>query len=71
MAIEQEKLAECADLLVNLAQIIDVVKQEWAEAWSEWDQEQRDGITKYLKWWYEYDEARRPNASAIEKKEGE
>lgn len=67
--IEQEKLAECADLLVNLAQIIDVVKQEWAESWSDWDQKQRNGITKYLAWWYEHDEAKRVQTSDDEAKE--
>lgn len=39
---------QTANLLTNLAQILDVVKIEWGEAWSEWDQAQRDGITKYL-----------------------
>jgi hypothetical protein len=37
-----------ARLFTNLAQIIDVVKQEWGESWSVWDQEQRDSITAWL-----------------------
>lgn len=37
-----------ADLLTNLAQILDVVKGEWAEEWSVWDQAQRDEITLFL-----------------------
>jgi hypothetical protein len=36
------------NLLTNIAQILDVVKREWGESWSEWDQEQRDGITAVL-----------------------
>jgi hypothetical protein len=38
------------ELLTNLAQILDVVKQEWGESWSAWDQEQRDKITQFLLW---------------------
>ena len=47
-----ERGDKCADLLTNIAQILDVVKGEWAESWSAWDQEQRDAITRYLTWWY-------------------
>lgn len=39
---------EVENLLINIAQILDVVKTEWAEAWSPFDQEQRDHITKLL-----------------------
>jgi gas vesicle protein len=35
-------------LVTNLAQILDVVKGEWGESWSDWDQEQRDKITDLL-----------------------
>jgi hypothetical protein len=39
---------EIRNLLTNIAQILDVVKAEWGEAWSAWDQQQRDAITKFL-----------------------
>jgi hypothetical protein len=35
-------------LLCNIAQILDVVKQEWGESWSAWDQEQREEITRVM-----------------------
>ena len=38
-----------ADILTNVCQIIDVIKQEWGEAWSDWDQSVRDAISKWLK----------------------
>ena len=41
-----------AHLLTNLAQILDVVKGEWKESWSDWDQQQRDGITQWLTRYY-------------------
>ena len=47
------KVISAADLLTNLSQIIDVVKGEWAESWSQWDQEQRDAITAWLKAYYD------------------
>lgn len=40
---------EVETLLINVAQILDVVKTEWAESWSPFDQEQRDHITKLLR----------------------
>jgi len=43
-----ETLRLLPDLLTNVAQILDVVKGEWGEAWSDWDQEQRDRITTCL-----------------------
>jgi hypothetical protein len=48
VADPQRENAEIANLLTNVAQILDVVKLEWGEAWSTWDQEQRDSITKIL-----------------------
>lgn len=39
---------EIADLLCNLAQLLDVVRIEWGDAWSLWDQEQRDHITRLM-----------------------
>src|SRR5579872_5986020 len=39
---------EAAAILTNCAQILDVVKPEWKESWSEWDQATRDGITNWL-----------------------
>jgi len=38
-----------ADTLCNCAQILDVVKIEWGESWSVWDQWVRDDITKSLR----------------------
>lgn len=50
MADTQKKLLlDAQTLLTNVAQILDVVKGEWGPAWSAWDQEQRDGITNWLK----------------------
>lgn len=43
-----ELLTPITNLLTNIAQILDVVKQEWGEAWSSWDQEQRDAISTML-----------------------
>jgi hypothetical protein len=40
---------ETADILTNVCQIIDVVKIEWGEAWSAWDQAVRDSISLWLK----------------------
>jgi hypothetical protein len=37
-----------ADLLTNVCQILDTVKGEWGDAWSEWDQHQRDACGKWL-----------------------
>lgn len=39
-------------LLTRAAQLIDTIKSEWSPdgAWSEWDQEVRDDITKRLRW---------------------
>lgn len=51
--------ARAANLLTNIACILDVVKQEWGEAWSQWDQEQRDGITAWLKEFYDAGQAGR------------
>lgn len=38
-----------ADTLCNCAQILDVVKIEWGESWSVWDQSVRDDITACLR----------------------
>ena len=42
-----------ATILCGAANILDVVKQEWGESWSEWDQSIRDGITELLKETYD------------------
>ncbi len=34
--------------LCNLAQLLDAVKLDWGAEWSEWDQQQRDEITRRL-----------------------
>jgi hypothetical protein len=47
-----EWIVNAAGILGNVAQILDVVKQEWAESWSAWDQEQRDAITEFLSAYY-------------------
>lgn len=36
------------ELLTGCAQILDTVKVEWGESWSEWDQSVRDSITGQL-----------------------
>lgn len=38
-----------ANTLCNCAQILDVVKIEWGESWSDWDQSVRDDITACLR----------------------
>lgn len=43
---ENPPVADFQSLLCNLAQILDVVRQEWGESWSEWDQQQRDAISR-------------------------
>jgi len=48
-----EVLISVGNLLCNVGQILDVVKSEWAESWSAWDQEQRDAITALSKMIYE------------------
>ena len=35
-------------IICGACQILDVVKQEWAESWSEWDQSIRDGLSSIL-----------------------
>lgn len=42
------EMTDITILLTNCAQILDVVKQEWGDAWSEWDQNIRDQITGAL-----------------------
>jgi hypothetical protein len=44
----REQIIAFRDLVCNVAQILDVVKREWGESWSAWDQEQRDKITELL-----------------------
>jgi hypothetical protein len=40
--------AEVANLLTNVCQILNVVKAEWGESWSFWDEEQREHIIRLL-----------------------
>lgn len=51
--IEDGHLGDCfvpiRNLLTNVAQILDTVKQEWGASWSTWDQEQRDAITEFFR----------------------
>ena len=42
-------LGEVAELLADIAQILDVVKGEWGPSWSDWDQGVRDRITATLR----------------------
>ena len=37
-----------ATVLTGCAQILDTIKQEWKESWSDWDQQIRNGITEQL-----------------------
>ena len=41
------------DLGCNVCQILDVVKGEWKEEWSTWDQSVRDGFSEMLRSGYE------------------
>jgi hypothetical protein len=47
-----EPAPDIVNLLTDIAQILDVVKCEWAEAWTEFDQSCRDRITAYLRAFY-------------------
>jgi NTP pyrophosphatase (non-canonical NTP hydrolase) len=48
----ETKWKDIANLLTNVAQILDVIKIEWGESWSAFDQEQRDKISEVLKEYY-------------------
>lgn len=43
-------VADVPNLLCNIAQILNTVKQEWGESWSTWDQEQYDSLTRLQRW---------------------
>ena len=43
------QVSEVANILTNVCQIIDMVKQEWGDEWSDWDQSVRDEISQWLK----------------------
>ena len=47
--MRDDERARLANLLTGCANILDVVKLEWGEAWSEWDQSIRDGISRELR----------------------
>lgn len=47
--VDLPKIIELAHLLVGCANLLDTIKAEWGESWSEWDQSMRDGITYHLK----------------------
>ena len=36
------------EVLVGCANLLDTIKAEWGDAWSEWDQSVRNGITRIL-----------------------
>jgi hypothetical protein len=42
-------LREAAGVITDACMILDVVRPEWAEAWSEWDQSVRDRATTFLR----------------------
>lgn len=64
----RRQLDHAATLLTNLAQILDVVRGEWGEAWSAWDQDQRDGITRWLTVHYKSEQAGSPPAGECTRK---
>lgn len=41
------KRDEGAQILCNVSQILNVVKQEWGESWSEWD----ESVAKAVREW--------------------
>lgn len=45
----KELLSEAAGVITDACAILDVVKPEWAESWSEWDQGVRDRATAFLR----------------------
>jgi len=47
-------------LLTDIAQILDVVKTEWAESWTDFDQSAREQITQRLQSHYDKHDATRP-----------
>lgn len=52
-AADQVSDAQMAEFMTSVAQILDTVKgQEWKECWGEWDQKQRDFITRWMTDYY-------------------
>jgi len=45
-------LPKAADILTNCCMLLDVIKIEWGEAWSDWDQSVRDAASAWLKEFY-------------------
>jgi hypothetical protein len=41
-------IGEAERLLIASAGLLDQIKAEWGDQWSEWDQSIRDGITAWL-----------------------
>lgn len=41
-----------ANVLVGACNLLDVIKGEWGESWSEWDQSIRDGLSAMLLQYY-------------------
>lgn len=48
-----EEAEKACELLTNCCQLLDVIKGEWGESWSEWDQSVRDGASAWLKRYHE------------------
>ena len=55
---------QAAQIMTDAAQILDVIKGEWGESWSDWDQGVRDRISTWLREHYEgrYTHHRKPGA---------
>jgi len=64
--MREARLKACA-FITNVCQILDVVKIEWAEAWSDWEQSVRDAATTWLKQYYAEAEAERALGDAQQK----
>lgn len=48
LARRDARIRNVADLMTNACMILDTIKQEWGDAWSEWDQSIRDGMSKWI-----------------------
>src|ERR1035438_7146389 len=56
--------ADLMNIITGACNILDVVKGEWAECWSEWDQPIRDSLSQILKNGYEIIGERKKNVYA-------
>jgi hypothetical protein len=59
----EDATVSAANVLTNCCQILDVVKPEWAESWSDWDQSVRDAASEWLEKFYIWQKTPRSEAA--------